>query len=175
MLRIKGGVPGTPSGSCPLRGSRSTGQHPSQALSSEEGRVVGWHGLQERGAAGHDHLRAGSTDGVVEPIAGKRNPTGRSPPAARLTGEIIDRFIHHAEIISIHGRSYRIQNRPARRPGKQGDYAAAISPLTGRPAQTARTEPKPLARSSEEDDSSTQHPHLVAGFEAPNDTWGGGM
>jgi hypothetical protein len=45
-----------------------------------------------------------------------------TPPAARLAGEIIDRFIHHAEIVSIQGRSYRIQNRPARRPEKHGDY-----------------------------------------------------
>ena len=99
-----------------------------------------------------------------------RNPAGRTPPAARLSGEIIYRFLNHAEIISIQAKSYRIHNRRARRPGKHGDYAAAMPPPTGRPAQTARTEPKPLARRSEEDDSSTQYPPPGGGFSGA-DAW----
>ena len=64
----------------------------------------------------------------------------------------------------------RDQNRPARRPGKHGDYAAAMPPLTGRPPQTGRTESKPLARRSEEEDSSTQYPPPGGRFSSA-DAW----
>lgn len=46
-------------------------------------------------------------------------------PAA---GAILDRFLHHAEVIAIKGRSYRVKDSPLLRPGKSP--VASVSPAT---------------------------------------------
>jgi hypothetical protein len=71
--------------------------------------------------------------------------------------------------------SKRDQNRPARRPGKHGDYAAAMPPLTGRPAQTGRTEPKPLQAGPKKRILALSTPHRVAGSDSLNHSWPGSL
>jgi DNA replication protein DnaC len=44
---------------------------------------------------------------------------------------ILDRFLHHAEVIAITGRSYRLRNQASIVPASSDDSKPAIAPLTG--------------------------------------------
>lgn len=65
---------------------------------------------------------------------------------------ILDRFLHHAEIISISGRSYRLRNRAAGEPA--GDPPVETPPPTGADT-TAPTDPKPAIPPSGSDRAPT--------------------
>jgi len=54
---------------------------------------------------------------------------------------ILDRFLHHAEIISITGKSYRMKDRQAQQAG-QAEGAPADADPTGRPKSKAKAEEK---------------------------------
>jgi DNA replication protein DnaC len=44
---------------------------------------------------------------------------------------ILDRFLHHAEVIAITGRSYRLRNQASTAPASSGDSKPANAPITG--------------------------------------------
>ncbi len=56
---------------------------------------------------------------------------------------ILDRFLHHAEVISITGKSYRMKDRQAQQAGDTGGAPADAEP-------TGRAKPKPKAEEKEE-------------------------
>ena len=54
---------------------------------------------------------------------------------------ILDRFLHHAEVISITGKSYRMKDRQARQTGDAGGAPADAEPI-GRVKPKAKAEEK---------------------------------
>ena len=65
---------------------------------------------------------------------------------------ILDRFLHHAEIITLQGRSYRLRNRLADDSGPASEPAARPKPAS---APTGNRRAKPT---NETDDTTNQTP-----------------
>jgi hypothetical protein len=68
---------------------------------------------------------------------------------------ILDRFLHHADVISITGKSYRMKDRQAKQAGEAGggpDGPGRSTDAPAEPESPSRSKPKPKANSQEKED-----------------------
>ena len=92
----------------------------------------------------HATLRDAVDDDDLEPAAGGLGQAaGRR---ARRATAILDRFLHHAEVVQMNGRSYRLQDRPGTSPETRRGFKTSQSAprLGGRPVgfKTSQSAPR---------------------------------